>query len=85
MNKFLALPIKFSKLGHEKEIEQLEELGIDFDIEDYSYDGSLYVNPNQIVCFNKDSEDMVNLTLADGVGYKIYMEFEEFLKIVEYE
>ena len=82
MSKYLILPIKFiNKEGAEK-IAQFRELEIEYNEEDYSYDGEMYINPEQIVCFNEDEDGMVNLTLTDGYNHKIFMEFDKFLKAV---
>jgi len=79
--KLIKLPIKFYKEADKDELE-LIKLGLSSKETEYE-DGHMYVNPDQIIAFNKDSDGMVNLLLADGFGHKVYIKFDEFLEIIK--
>lgn len=85
MSKYIKLPVKFIGEEAAKKIAELEELGLEFDEEAYSYDDFLYVNPDHIICFNEDSNGNVNLTLSDSYNHMIFMTFAEFLELIEYD
>ena len=79
--KLIKLPIKFYKEVDKDEVE-LIKLGLSNKEAEYE-DGHMHVNVDQIIAFNKDSDGLVNLLLADGFGHKVYIEFEEFLELVK--
>jgi len=81
--KFLELPVRFITEEQANKMSDLEGLSVPFDRDDYSYEGILYVNPSQIVCFNEDSGGNVNLILADGYGHMVFMPFIEFVELIE--
>ena len=83
--KFLKLPVRFIDEASAKEINHLKELDLEVEINEieFSYEGTLYVNPASIVCFNEDSENMVNLALMDGINHKIFMKFEDFVELMD--
>lgn len=78
--KFLELPMEFMNNEDIEELERLKDLGLPTDSIKSSID-TLYVNPKQIVAFNKDSNGNVNLSLPYG-GYTVMMKFDEFLDLI---
>ena len=80
MSKYLKLPVKFSNTDVEV-IEQFEELGMEPPQGELE-EGVIYVNPDHITFFNEDSKGNVQIITSDGFHHMIFMEFKEFLKIV---
>ena len=83
--KFLKLPVQWMREDRTtEEIEELENMGVDVDTDEYYRPGSLYVNPIHITAFNSSSKQgRTNIRCTDGRVYEIFIPITEFKQMMQ--
>jgi hypothetical protein len=85
MTTFIELPINFAMCSSEdldEAKQHCELMGIAFNINDHfkREDGLVYINPDQIVCFNEAINGNTIVALTDGSANEYLIKFKDFIK-----